>query len=149
MVRETRLAPSDFILPLFVKAGTGHRDEIVSMPGVFQLSVDEAVREAERAATAGLSGVLLFGLPEHKDAVGSSSADDTEAVQRATRAIKDAVPEIAVVTDVCLCEYTDHGHCGYISARRRPRPRRVRCRSTLLQPSATPAPAPTSSRRRR
>ncbi len=116
LARETRLAPADFVLPLFVTAGSGRRDEIGSMPGVFQLSVDEAVREAERAAEAGLSGVLLFGLPEHKDAVGSSSADDAEAVQRATRAIKDAVPEIAVVTDVCLCEYTDHGHCGYIAA---------------------------------
>ncbi len=114
LVRETRLVPADLVLPLFVKAGEGQRDEIVSMPGVFQLSVDEAVREAERAAEAGVSGVLLFGLPVHKDAEGSAACDDAEAVQRATRAIKEAVPELAVVTDVCLCEYTDHGHCGFI-----------------------------------
>lgn len=114
LVRETRLSPADFVLPLFVKAGEGLRDEISSMPGVFQLSVDEAVKEAERAAAAGVSGVLLFGIPEHKDAEGSAAADDHEAVQRATRAIKDAVPELAVITDVCLCEYTDHGHCGFI-----------------------------------
>ena len=114
LVRETRLHPADLILPLFVKAGEGLRDEIASMPGVFQLSVDEAVREAERAAEVGVSGVLLFGLPEHKDAEGSAAHDDREAVQRATRAIKAALPDLAVITDVCLCEYTDHGHCGIL-----------------------------------
>ena len=114
LVRETRLHPADLILPLFVKAGERLRDEIASMPGVFQLSVDEAVREAERAAEVGVSGVLLFGLPEHKDAEGSAAHDDREAVQRATRAIKAALPDLAVITDVCLCEYTDHGHCGIL-----------------------------------
>ncbi|MEM0963231.1 MAG: porphobilinogen synthase [Bacteroidota bacterium] len=115
LVRETRLDPASFVLPLFVRGGEGVRHEISSMPGVFQLSVDEAVREAEAAAALGLGGVLLFGIPEHKDAEGSAAHDDAEAVQRAARAIKDAVPPLAVITDVCLCEYTDHGHCGYIT----------------------------------
>ena len=114
LVRETRLSPADLVLPLFVKAGEGRRDEIASMPGVFQLSVDEAAREAARAADAGVGGVLLFGIPEHKDAQGSAASDDAEAVQRAVRAIKEAAPRLAVVTDVCLCEYTDHGHCGFL-----------------------------------
>ena len=114
LVRETRLSPADLVLPLFVRAGEGIRDEIGSMPGVFQMSVDEAVREAERAGRLGVSGVLLFGIPEHKDAEGSSARDDAEAVQRATAAIKAEVPDLAVITDVCLCEYTDHGHCGFI-----------------------------------
>ena len=114
LVRETRLSPADLVLPLFVKAGEGLRDEISSMPGVFQLSVDEAVEEARRAAEAGVGGVLLFGIPEHKDAKGSAASDDAEAVQLATTAIKQAVPDLALITDVCLCEYTDHGHCGYI-----------------------------------
>ena len=114
LVRETRLSPADFVLPLFVKGGRAVRDEITSMPGVFQLSVDEAVKEAERAGRLGVSGVLLFGIPAHKDAEGSAAADHGEAVQRATAAIKAEVPDLAVVTDVCLCEYTDHGHCGFI-----------------------------------
>ena len=114
LVRETRLDPADLILPLFVRAGEGERREIGSMPGVFQLSVDQAVVEAKRAYEAGVGGLLLFGLPEHKDAEGSAALDDEEAVQRATRAIKSEVPGIAVITDVCLCEYTDHGHCGFV-----------------------------------
>ena len=114
LVRETRLSPADFVLPLFVKDGEGLRDEISSMPGVFQMSVDEAVREAGRAGRLGVSGVLLFGIPAHKDAEGSAAAGDGEAVQRAVRAIKAEVPDLAVVTDVCLCEYTDHGHCGFL-----------------------------------
>ncbi|WP_420454001.1 porphobilinogen synthase [Rubrivirga sp.] len=114
LVRETRLDPASFVLPLFVKAGEGVRDEIASMPGVFQLSVDEAVREAERASALGVGGVLLFGIPAHKDAEGSAASDDSEAVQRAVRALKAEVPELAVITDVCLCEYTDHGHCGWL-----------------------------------
>lgn len=116
LVRETRLSPADLVLPLFVVNGEGVRREVASMPGVFNLSVDEAVREAERAAEAGVGGVLLFGIPEHKDAHGTASADEGEAVQRATRAIKDAAPGLAVITDVCLCEYTDHGHCGFVGA---------------------------------
>ncbi|MDT0632706.1 porphobilinogen synthase [Rubrivirga sp. S365] len=114
LVRETRLSPADLVLPLFVKDGDGLRDEITSMPGVYQLSVDEAVREAARAGRLGVSGVLLFGIPQHKDAEGSAATADDEAVQRAVRAIKAEVPDLAVVTDVCLCEYTDHGHCGFL-----------------------------------
>ncbi len=114
LVRETRLDPASFVLPLFVRGGHGVRDEIASMPGVFQLSPDQAVRQAQAAAEAGVGGVLLFGIPDRKDAQGSAASDDAEAVQQATRAIKDEVPEIAVITDVCLCEYTDHGHCGFI-----------------------------------
>ena len=114
LVRETRLSAADLVLPLFVKDGEGRRDEISSMPGVFRMSVDEAVKEAARAGRLGVSGVLLFGIPAHKDAEGSAAAEDEEAVQRAVRAIKAEVPDLAVVTDVCLCEYTDHGHCGYI-----------------------------------
>lgn len=114
LVRETRLSPADLVLPLFVKDGEGLRDEIASMPGVYQLSVGEAVREAARAGRLGVSGVLLFGIPQHKDAEGSAAAADDEAVQRAVRAIKAEVPDLAVVTDVCLCEYTDHGHCGFL-----------------------------------
>lgn len=115
LVRETRLSPAEFILPLFVVNGESIRREVSSMPGVFQLSVDEAVREATEAARLGVGGVLLFGIPEHKDAEGSAARDENEAVQRATRAIKDEVPDLAVITDVCLCEYTDHGHCGFLS----------------------------------
>ena len=114
LVRETRLDPASFVLPLFVKGGEGRRDEIGSMPGVFQLSVDEAVTEAAAAARLGVGGVLLFGLPAHKDARGSAASDDGEAVQRAVRALKAEVPALAVLTDVCLCEYTDHGHCGFL-----------------------------------
>ena len=114
LVRETRLSPADLVLPLFVTGGTGVRDEIASMPGVSRLSVDEVVREGERAAAAGVSGVLLFGIPDHKDAHGTAASDDAEAVQRAVRALKETVPGLAVITDVCLCEYTDHGHCGFV-----------------------------------
>ncbi|MEM6335356.1 MAG: porphobilinogen synthase, partial [Bacteroidota bacterium] len=114
LVRETRLTPDVFILPLFVREGEGLRREISSMPGVFQLSVDEAVREAKRAEAAGLGGVLLFGIPDHKDAEGSGAAARNGAVQRAAAALKDATPGLAIITDVCLCEYTDHGHCGFI-----------------------------------
>ena len=114
LVRETRLDPASFVLPLFVRGGHDVRREIASMPSVFQLSPDQAVRQAEAVAEAGVGGVLLFGIPDHKDAEGSAASDDAQAVQQAARAIKDEVPEIAVVTDVCLCEYTDHGHCGFI-----------------------------------
>jgi porphobilinogen synthase len=114
LVRETRLSPDMFLQPMFVTAGEGRRTEIGSMPGVFQLSVDEAVREAEGIAADGVRGVLLFGLPEAKDALGSSSWDPEAPVQTAIRALKAAVPDLLVVTDVCLCEYTSHGHCGII-----------------------------------
>jgi porphobilinogen synthase len=114
MVRETALSPSDFIYPLFVREGTGIRNPIGSMPGQFQLSVDEAVKEARAAWGLGVPAVILFGIPDHKDAVGSGAWADDGIVQRAVRALKDALPELCVMTDVCLCEYTDHGHCGVI-----------------------------------
>ncbi len=114
LVRETRLAPDMFMLPLFVCEGEGIRREIGSMPGVFNLSVDEAVKEVEGARGDGIRSVLLFGLPDYKDAVGSAAYDPDAPVQAAVRAIKRAVPDVLVATDVCLCEYTDHGHCGII-----------------------------------
>jgi porphobilinogen synthase len=114
LVRETRLSPDQFILPLFVCEGEGVRREVGSMPGVFNLSVDEAVKETAAAAAEGVKSVLLFGLPDHKDAVGSAAYDSDAPVQTAVRAIKREVPGTLVVTDVCLCEYTDHGHCGVI-----------------------------------
>src|SRR5262245_32063079 len=114
MVRETRLSPDLFVLPLFVCEGEGVRREVVSMPGVFNLSVDEAVKEAAAAKADGVSSVLLFGLPEQKDDIGSAAYDPEAPVQAAVRAIKREVPGVLVATDVCLCEYTDHGHCGIL-----------------------------------
>ena len=114
MVRETRLSPDMFILPLFVCEGEGVRREVASMPGVFNLSVDEAVKEAAAAKADGVSSVLLFGLPDQKDNIGSAAYDPEAPVQAATRAIKREAPGVLVVTDVCLCEYTDHGHCGIL-----------------------------------
>ncbi len=114
MVRETRLSPDNFVLPLFVCEGEGVRREVASMPGVFNLSVDEAVRESSLAKADGVRAVLLFGLPERKDSVGSAAYDPEAPVQRAVRAIKREVPGLLVITDVCLCEYTDHGHCGLV-----------------------------------
>ena len=114
LVRETRLSPDNFIYPLFVCTGEGKRREVGSMPGVFQLSVDEAVREAAAAKADGIPGVLLFGLPDQKDPVGSGAYDPDAPVQAATRAIKQEVPGLLVITDVCLCEYTSHGHCGIL-----------------------------------
>jgi porphobilinogen synthase len=102
------------VLPLFVCDGTGIRREVSSMPGVFNLSVDEAVLDAAAAHADGVAGILLFGLPDHKDATGSSAWDAEAPVQRAVRAVKQAVPGLLVMTDVCLCEYTDHGHCGIL-----------------------------------
>ena len=114
LVQETRLTPDLFVLPLFVCEGEGVRREVLSMPGVFNLSVDEAVREVEAARSEGIHSVLLFGLPDHKDDIGSAAYDPEAPVQSAVRAIKRALPDILVVTDVCLCEYTDHGHCGVV-----------------------------------
>jgi porphobilinogen synthase len=114
LVRETRLSPDMFIYPLFVCSGEGQRREVGSMPGVFQLSVDEAVREAAATQADGVPGVLLFGLPDEKDAIGSAACDPEAPVQSAVRAIKQEVPGLLVVTDVCLCEYTSHGHCGIL-----------------------------------
>ena len=114
LVRETRLSAEMFIEPLFVRSGEGWRTEIGSMPGVYQLSVDEAVKDAHAVKAAGIPGVLLFGLPDEKDAVGSAAYDPEAPVQAAVRAIKREVPGLLVVTDVCLCEYTSHGHCGIL-----------------------------------
>ncbi len=114
LVRETRLTAEAFIYPLFVCPGEGLRKEIGSMPGVFNLSVDEAVKEAREAKSLGLGGVILFGLPEHKDEIASGAWSEDGIVQRAARAIKKEVPELLVVGDVCLCEYTANGHCGLV-----------------------------------
>jgi porphobilinogen synthase len=114
MVRETRLSPEMFVLPLFVCEGEGVRREVPSMPGVFQLSVDQVVKEAAAAGSDGVKSVLLFGLPDHKDDIGSAAYDPEAPVQTAIRALKRELPRILVMTDVCLCEYTDHGHCGIV-----------------------------------
>ncbi len=114
MVRETRLAREDLILPLFVVEGSGVREAVASMPGVHRFSVDRVVLEAKRVAALGVPGVILFGIPDAKDARGSGADAADGIVQRAARAIADAVPELVVITDVCLCEYTDHGHCGML-----------------------------------
>ena len=114
LVRETRLSADQFLYPLFVVEGQSVRREVASMPGVFQLSVDEAVKETQAARADGVPGVLLFGIPGHKDDVGSSAYDNDAPVQAAVRAIKRASPDTVVVTDVCLCEYTSHGHCGVL-----------------------------------
>jgi porphobilinogen synthase len=114
LVRETRLTPDLFVLPLFVCEGEGVRREVASMPGVFNLSVDEAVKEVEAAKADGVKSVILFGLPDRKDDVGSLAYHPEAPVQSAIRAIKRATPDVLVATDVCLCEYTDHGHCGIV-----------------------------------
>jgi porphobilinogen synthase len=114
MVRETRLAVDDFIMPFFVVHGRDVRREIGSMPGNFQLSVDELVKEAKETAALGIPGIILFGLPATKDAVGSEAYAKDGIVQQAIRAIKDSVTDLVVITDVCLCEYTSHGHCGVV-----------------------------------
>lgn len=114
MVRETELNARDFIYPMFVRHGSG-RSEIRSMPGVYQLSVEEAVREAQAAQAAGVNAIILFGIPAEKDPIGLENFDPNGIVQQAIRAIKKELPEMLVVTDVCLCEYTDHGHCGILN----------------------------------
>jgi porphobilinogen synthase len=114
LVRETRLTPDCFIYPLFVVVGSGVRRAVPSMPGVFQLSVDQAVQEAAGAKADGVPAVLLFGLPAHKDATGSGAWDPDAPVQNAIRALKREVRDLVVITDVCLCEYTSHGHCGIV-----------------------------------
>jgi porphobilinogen synthase len=116
LVRETALDPGDLIYPLFICPGKGVRNPVSSMPGVFNLSVDEAVREAEEAARLGLGGLLLFGLPETKDEQGTGAWDDNGIVQQALRALKrsEAARKLVLIGDVCLCEYTSHGHCGVV-----------------------------------
>ena len=114
MLRETRLSPDDLIMPMFVCPGRGVKRAIASMPGVAQMSVDNVVTEARETWAAGVPAVILFGIPERKDADGSEAWNDNGEVQRAIREIKERVPGMAVITDVCMCEYTDHGHCGAI-----------------------------------
>nr|MDQ3842273.1 porphobilinogen synthase [Actinomycetota bacterium] len=118
LVRETELSPKDFIYPIFVAAGEDVRNPISSMPNIFQLSINHAVEEATRAHELGIPGVMLFGIPHEKDEAASGAYDPEGVVQLATRAIKDALPELLVVTDVCLCEYTSHGHCGIVDRER-------------------------------
>jgi porphobilinogen synthase len=114
LVRETRLSPDQLIYPLFVCEGSGVRREVPSMPGVFQLSVDEAIAEARAARQDGVPGVLLFGLPKSKDAEGSAAWDANAPVQQTVRALAHEIPDLLIITDVCLCEYTSHGHCGLL-----------------------------------
>lgn len=114
LVQETTLAPSDFVLPLFAVPGQGVRQPITSLPGQYHLSVDQIAEEARMAADEGILAVLLFGLPEQKDAVGSGAYHEMGIIQQTVRAIKQAAPSLLIVTDVCLCEYTDHGHCGVV-----------------------------------
>jgi porphobilinogen synthase len=121
MVRETRLTPENFVYPLFVCPGEAVRKEVRSMPGVFNLSVDETVKEAQEAHSLGVPALILFGLPEKKDEVATGAWDENGIVQRATRAIKSAVPDMVVIGDVCLCEYMSHGHCGVVRASHGPR----------------------------
>jgi porphobilinogen synthase len=116
LVRETRLTPESFVYPLFVCPGEGVRKEVRSMPGVFNLSVDEALKEAEEAHSLGVPALILFGLPEKKDEVATGAWEDDGTVQRAARAIKSEVPEMLLIGDVCLCEYMSHGHCGIVKA---------------------------------
>lgn len=113
-VRETEISAKDFIYPLFVKAGEGQRDEVPSMPGIFQVTIDRLMPEIEELIDCGVTSVLLFGLPAHKDECGSEAYDDNGIVQQACRLIREKAPEMTIITDVCLCEYTSHGHCGML-----------------------------------
>ncbi len=114
LVRETRVDVQDLVYPLFVVEGSGIRQEIAAMPGIFRFSVDRLSAEVEAVAKLGIPAVLLFGIPEHKDEVGSGAYHPEGVIQQAVRVIKKSVPELTVVTDVCLCEYTSHGHCGVV-----------------------------------
>jgi porphobilinogen synthase len=114
MVSETVVTPNDFIYPMFVTHGTGVKNEISSMPGCYQQSVDNLVKECKEIHSLGIPAVILFGIPEKKDAKGSEAYSDKGIIQQAIKAIKDNVPGLMVITDVCLCEYTDHGHCGIV-----------------------------------
>lgn len=114
LVRETKLSVDDLIMPLFIVPGTRMTNPISSMPGIAQLSVDRAVEECKAIRDLGIPGVILFGIPDHKDAVGSDAYNDDGIIQRALRTLKEQVPGLSLITDVCFCEYTDHGHCGII-----------------------------------
>ncbi|WP_345986137.1 porphobilinogen synthase [Sulfurimonas sp. HSL-1656] len=114
LVREYHVRADDFIYPLFVRSGEGIKSEVASMPGVYQMSIDEAIRECETLKALGIYSIILFGIPDVKDSVGSDALDENGIIATAVKAIKRAHPEIFVVTDLCFCEYTDHGHCGII-----------------------------------
>src|SRR5271163_1281791 len=114
LVRETKLSVSSMVYPLFACPGTNVRKEVSSMPGIYQQSVDQIVEECREVAGLGIPAVILFGLPEHKDEIGSEASAADAAVQRSVAAIKKALPDLIVITDVCLCEYTSHGHCGVV-----------------------------------
>jgi porphobilinogen synthase len=118
-VRETRLSPADFIQPFFVCPGRGVRRAVKSMPGVHQLSVDQLVKDARETARLGIPGIILFGIPSKKDPLGTDAYSPDGIVQVAVRAVKDALPDLTVITDLCFCEYTDHGHCGVLVKNRR------------------------------
>jgi porphobilinogen synthase len=118
MVQETRLSPEDFIYPMFVTFGKGVKKKIPSMPGCFQMSVDEAVKEARKVHNLGIPAIILFGIPKHKDERASEAYNPKGVVQKAIHAIKDRVPDLVIITDVCLCEYTSHGHCGIVKNNR-------------------------------
>ncbi len=115
MVQETTLTATDLIYPMFVVFGTDKKEEIEAMPGIFRLSIDRLEKEAERVRRLGIRAVMLFGIPETKDEIGSSGYDEDGVVQRAVRMLKERVPDLVVITDVCLCEYTSHGHCGVVA----------------------------------
>ena len=114
MVRETSLEPRDFILPLFVRSGENLKKDILSMPGVQQLSIDMLIKECCAAHDDGVKAVTLFGIPDHKDPLGTGAYDDEGIIPRSIKALKSQIPELIVITDVCMCEYTDHGHCGIV-----------------------------------
>ena len=115
LLRETKLSPDDFVQPYFVVHGESVQNPIKSLPGQFQLSVDELIKDAEETFSLGIKAVILFGLPKVKDPVGSETWDDNGIIQKATKALKSAIPELLVISDVCFCEYTDHGHCGVVT----------------------------------
>ncbi len=115
LVRETKLSPDDFVQPYFIVHGESVRNAISSLSGQFQLSVDELIKDAEEAHTLGIKAVILFGVPKDKDSVGSETWDDNGIIQQATKALKKAIPDLLVISDVCFCEYTDHGHCGVVT----------------------------------
>ena len=131
LVRETRLTPDSLVCPLFICPGTGIRKEVASMPGVFNLSVDEAVKEVRETRALGVLSVILFGLPEKKDDVATGAWSDDGVVQRAARAIKSEVPDVVVMGDVCLCEYMSHGHCGIVKVNAKGAPQSVGAAAAL------------------
>ena len=136
MVRETSLSPADFIYPLFIVEGRDRREEIVSMPGQFRLSVDLLVKEAAEVKSLGIPAIILFGIPAKKDDRGSSGYDPNGIVQRAIKAVKDQVPGLAVITDVCIDEYTDHGHCGIVKDGRILNDETLECLRTMARTHA-------------